>query len=39
MDVRTMPEALALISLLNGTKKQKAKWKKTLTEHEKETKT
>lgn len=38
MDVRSMPEALALITLLNGTKKQKATWKKTLTEHEKKQK-
>lgn len=38
MDIRTMPEALALVSLLNGTKKQKSKWKKTLTEYEKKQK-
>lgn len=35
MDVRSLPEALALVSLLNGSKKKKDKWKKTLTEHNK----
>ena len=38
MDIRTLPEAIALLTLLKGSKQQKNKWKNTLTEYEKKKK-
>ena len=38
MDIRTLPEAIALLTMLKGSKRQKNKWKKTLTEYEKKKK-